>query len=235
MIEASYIEKKYRSSGVALFIRELRIAPGEIVGVLGANGSGKTTLLKAIMGLASLTSGELKVFGGQPEDHYAEMAFITEEGSYMPYMTPVAYGEFLADFFPRFDKARYLELLTFYEIPLDRKLRTLSKGQKLKVEISAGLAKSARLIVMDEPFQGKDLLSRQAFIQLAVAQLQDDQTLVIATHLISDIDNLIDRAIILHRGQLVADVQIDELREQGRTLPELLAEAAGGKERRRFP
>jgi ABC-2 type transport system ATP-binding protein len=162
------------------------------------------------------------------------MAFITEEGSYMPYMTPVAYGEFLADFFPRFDKTRYMELLAFYEIPLDRKLRTFSKGQKLKVEISAGLAKSARLIVMDEPFQGKDLLSRQAFIQLAVAQLQDDQTLVIATHLIGDIDNLIDRAIILHNGQLVADVQIDELREQGRTLPELLTEAAGGKERRPF-
>ncbi|MFS0723005.1 ATP-binding cassette domain-containing protein [Paenibacillus sp. 1P07SE] len=232
MIEASYIEKKYPGTGVALYLRELNIGAGEIVGVLGANGSGKTTLLKAIMGISALSSGKLRVMGGRPDEHYEEMAYITEEGSFLQSMSPMDYGRFLSDFFPRFDHRRYQRLLEFYEVPRERKLRSFSKGQKLKVEISAGLAKSAKLIIMDEPFQGKDLLSRRELIRLAVSELHEEQTLLIATHLISEIENVIDRAIILHEGRLKADVQIDELREQGSSLTDALTEAAGHTEKR---
>ena len=232
MIQGSYMEKRYPGTGVAFYLEQLTIGEGEIVGVLGANGSGKTTLLKTIMGITELSSGEIKLLGGSPQEHYSEMAYISEEGSFFPHMTPREYGAYLADFFPRFDLARYNRLLDFYEIPEARKLRTFSKGQKLKVEISAGLAKSARLILMDEPFQGKDLLSRKEFIQLAVSGMREDQTLLIATHLISEIENVIDRAIILHHGRLKADVQIDELREQGQGLSELLTESSGRNDER---
>ncbi|MFD0673557.1 ATP-binding cassette domain-containing protein [Cohnella sp. GCM10027633] len=219
------IVKKYVGN-TALYVGDLTLRPGEIVGLLGANGSGKTTLMKAIMGIGELELGGVLLDGKPLKSQYDNVAFITEEGSYLPWMTPMQYAEFLADYYPRFDRAHYEHLLRFYELPTDKKIRTMSKGQKTKVEICAGMAKRARVILMDEPFQGKDIFARSDFLKLMIAQLKGDEIIVITTHLIDEIENVIDRAIVLSRGAVRADVMVDELREQGRTLTELMADAA---------
>ncbi len=165
MIELIEVEKRYLTSNGYLYVNSLQIPKGEIVGILGDNGSGKTTLLKTIMGLGERNGGEVKIGGLPPQRQYDRMAFITEEGSFLPHMTPVQYGEFLTCFFPRFDQGHYHKLLEFYTLETDEKIKTFSKGQKLKLEICAGLAKKADYILMDEPFVGKDLFMRKDFFE----------------------------------------------------------------------
>lgn len=225
MLTMRDIVKKYKGN-TALHVADLTLRPGEIVGLIGANGSGKTTFLKAIMGIGELELGEVLLNGKALREQYEHVAFITEEGSYLPWMSPMQYADFLADYYPRFDRAHYEHLIRFYELPKDCKIGSLSKGQKMKIEICAGMSKGARVILMDEPFQGKDVFARSDFLKLMISGLTGDEIIVITTHLIDEIENVIDRAIVLNRGAVKADVMIDDLREQGRSLTELMAEAA---------
>ncbi|WP_239619119.1 ATP-binding cassette domain-containing protein [Cohnella mopanensis] len=225
MIELKYVDKRYPTSNALLYINGLTIAKGEIVGILGENGSGKTTLLKSIMGIGELQNGEITIEGKPNIEQYERMAFITEEGSFLPDMTPQNYARFLAEFFPRFDQDYYNSLLRLYELPLDRKIKTFSKGQKMKLEISAGLSKKAEYLLMDEPFVGKDIFARRDSLKLMMSGLKGDETLLITTHLIDEIENVIDRAIILHKGLIRADVHIDEMREEGKSLADVMEEA----------
>lgn len=229
MIELKLIEKKYRESSNVLFIEHLQIRAGEVTAVLGANGSGKTTLLKMMMGLGedSMPYGIALVDGKPVQEQYEKLAFITEEGSYFPRMTAAQYGVFLGDYFPRFNRARYEQLLDFFELKHDVRIKTMSTGQRSKLEICAGFAKGAKYILMDEPFNGKDMFTRRDFLKLMVSSLKDDEAIIITSHLIDELENVIDRAIILHNGRIRADVMIDELREQDGSLPQLMAEKAG--------
>ncbi|MCL6457982.1 MAG: ABC transporter ATP-binding protein [Gorillibacterium sp.] len=227
MIELKYVEKWYTKDRMSLYLDDVTINSGEIVGVLGENGSGKTTLLKAIMGIGELQNGQVLIDGLPVTEQYDKMAFITEEGSYLPNLTPRQYGDFLADFYPRFSSKHYQRLLTFYELEADRKIKTFSKGQKSKLEICAGFSKGAKYILMDEPFLGKDMFSRQDFLKLMVANLQGDETILITTHMIAEIENVLDRAIILHRGKIKRDFYMDDLRQEGNSLTAVLAEVSG--------
>jgi len=224
VIELKYVDKRYPTSNALLYINGLTIPKGEIVGILGENGSGKTTLLKSIMGIGELLNGEIIIEGKPVAEQYERMAFITEEGSYLPHQTPRKYARFLADFFPRFDLEYFNELLRRYELPSDRRIGTFSKGQKMKLEISAGLAKRADYIFMDEPFVGKDIFARRESLKLMMSGLQGDETLLITTHLIDEIENVIDRVVILHKGLIRQDLYIDDIREAGKSLADVMQE-----------
>lgn len=208
MIQLKHIRKTYGNQGIGLNDESLIINNGEIVGVLGENGSGKTTLLKTIMGLCEVQAGEVLVDGRSVSEQYEKMAFITEEGSYFPYMTPYEYGIFLSDFIPAFDMERYIRLIKFFELEPYRKIKTFSKGQKSKLEVSAGFSKGAKYILMDEPFLGKDMFTRKDFLKLMVTSLKSEETILIATHLIDEVENFLDRAIILRYGRIKADFYI---------------------------
>lgn len=231
MIELNKVWTSY-GSGFSAFSNNnrLTIQQGEIVGVLGENGSGKSTMLKAIMGLCEIQEGEIRIDGKPVEEQYDQMAFITEEGSYFPAMTPAQFAEYLAGFYPRFDMERFRKLAEYAEIPLHHKIRTFSKGQKSKVEICAGLSKGARYILLDEPFLGNDMHTRRDFIKLMVSSLNGDETIVLTTHLIEDIDNVIDRAIILRRGRVMKDFYMDDMRSRGKTLEAIMKEVARHQE-----
>jgi ABC-2 type transport system ATP-binding protein len=236
MIELKYVDKRYPVSNAFLYVHSLTINKGEIVGIVGENGSGKTTLLKAIMGICDIANGEVTIEGRPVTEQYERMAFITEEGSFLPNMTPMKYGQFLAEFFPRFDRAHYAKLVEYYELPTGRKIKTFSKGQKMKLEICAGLAKRADYLIMDEPFVGNDIFSRSDSLKLMMAGLKGDETVLITTHLIDEIENVIDRAIIIHQGLVKGDVYIDDLRKQGKSLADAMSEVRGDKSaRRRIP
>lgn len=225
MIELKYVDKRYPSSNALLYVDKLTIRKGEIVGILGENGSGKTTLLKSIMGIGEVRNGEVKMDGRPVSEQYERIAFMTEEGSFLPDMTPKKYGQFLAEFYPRFDQAHYASLLEAYELPSDRRIRTFSKGQKIKLELCAGLAKRADYLIMDEPFIGNDIFARRESLKQMIEGLTGDETVLLTTHFIDEIENVIDRAIIVHKGLIRTDIYVDDMREQGLSLADLMQEA----------
>lgn len=205
---------------------------GEIIGVLGANGVGKTTLLKILAGLLpprQLESGEkgsISVDGADVRERLGDIAFISEAESCFRDLTPKEFGCFLQDFYPKFDMAYYERMLQFFRLE-EKPIRHLSKGQRAKVEVAAGMAKRTKYIIMDEPFMGKDIFTRQDFMQALSGSLTGEETIFITTHEIEEIENFIDRALLLHDGKIAADITMDDLRQQGKTLAGLMKEVCG--------
>lgn len=209
------------------------VKQGEIVGVLGANGVGKTTLLKILAGLLQRRMGEEEsgvfIDGVPVREKSGDIAFISEAGSYLKDLTPKEFGAFLADFYPDFDMAYYEKLLRFFQLE-EKPIKKMSKGQKAKAEVAAGMAKKTKILIMDEPFIGKDMFTRQDFMQALAGSLTGEETIFITTHEIDEIENFIDRAIILKDCEIAADVQMDDLRQQGKSLSGLMKEVTGYKE-----
>lgn len=230
MIQLKNVKKYYGMKAVGLMEESTVINSGEVVGILGENGAGKSTLLKVVMGLAELTSGEVLIDGKPPAEMQEHMAFITHEGSYFPHLTPYQYGEFLLQFFKHFNAERYHKLLKFFELEPYSRIKTFSFGQKAKLEICAGFSKTAKYIIMDEPFLGEDIITRRDFIKLMASSLKQDETILITTHHISEIENFIDRAIILRYGRIKADFYIDALKAQGKNLSQVMLELSDYKE-----
>lgn len=201
---------------------------GEIIGVLGANGAGKTTLLKILAGLLPPRNemGRVSVDGADVRERLGEIAFISEAESCFRDLTPKEFGCFLQDFYPKFDMAYYEKMLQFFRLE-EKPIRHLSKGQRAKVEVAAGMAKRTKYIIMDEPFMGKDIFTRQDFMQALSGSLTGEETIFITTHEIEEIENFIDRALLLHNGEIAADITMDDLRQQGKTLAGLMKEVCG--------
>lgn len=236
MIELRECEKLYdygplendrERLGKGLFATSLTIPDGQVVGLLGENGAGKSTMLRACAGLVKLGGGEVLFDGAPPQQSYDKIAYVTGEGSYFPSMNAGDYKEFLARFFPSFDTRRYEKLLEFFEIDPLQKIQNMSTGQRAKVEVAAGMAKRARYLLMDEPFLGKDLFTRRDFLKLMAGSLHGEETILLATHYVDEVEPFLDRAIVLHRGRVAADVEMDTLRAAGGTLTETLQTATG--------
>jgi len=230
MIEVIGVKKYYGSSHTGLEKETLTINKGEIVGIIGENGSGKTTLLKAIMGLCELNEGKVLIEGKPVHQMYGKMSYITCEGSFFPSMKPLEYGEFLSNMLPGFDMERYIKLLKYFELDITQKIKNFSHGQKAKLEISAGFCKRADYILMDEPFNGKDIFTRRDFLKLMISCLKDNETIILATHLIDEIENFLDRVIVLRYGRVKADVKMDDIRDSNRDLKSFLMEVTGYRE-----
>lgn len=236
MIEAKNIWFSYETwDNFVLKDVSFSVEQGEIVGVLGANGVGKTTLLKILAGLLPYKGGDegktrgVYIDGVPVREKSGDIAFISEAGSYLKDLTPKQFGEFLADFYPDFDMEYYEKLLKFFQLE-DKPVKKMSKGQKAKAEVAAGMAKKTKIIIMDEPFIGKDMFTRQDFMQALAGSLTGEETIFITTHEIDEIENFIDRALIIKDGRIAADVLMDDLRQQGRSLTGLMKEVTGYKE-----
>ncbi|MCI5679726.1 MAG: ABC transporter ATP-binding protein [Bacteroidales bacterium] len=203
-----------------------QVETGEIVGVLGANGVGKSTLLKLLAGILTPRSGSISIEGKPVQESYGKVAYISEAGSYFKDLTPKEFGAFLLDFFPDFDVSYYEKLVAYFQLE-DKPIKNMSKGQKAKAEVAAGMAKRAKYMIMDEPFIGKDMFTRQDFMQALAGSLTGEETIFITTHEIDEIENFIDRALIIHDKVIVADVTMDELRQQGKSLTNFMKEITG--------
>lgn len=217
---------KYYGGTCAFRIPALTIEDGQIVGLLGENGAGKTSLLKVLAGVTD-HDGTVRIDGKPPRQVYDQMAFITEEGSWFGFMNAAQFGAFLQDFFPGFLAKRYDTLLDFFELPRERAIRSLSKGQQAKVEIAAGFSKGARYIFMDEPFLGKDIFTRRDFLKLMASTLHGEETILLSTHQVEEIETFLDSAIILHSGTVVSQQTLDEIHAQGLTLVDCMQQATG--------
>lgn len=213
-ITVSYGYNKAVVTGVSF-----NIQPGEIVALLGNNGAGKTTIIKAICGLLHCTGNEITIDGVKTPQAYDKLAFITEEGSYLPYMTLKQYENYLKEFYKSFREDIWEDIIKNFQLE-NKKISKMSRGQRAKVEIAAGFAKGCKYILMDEPFLGKDVKSRKEFLRVMAKYLNEDQGVLITTHEVNDIEYFVDRAIIIEKGRIAEEFTMDELHIAGGSLEE---------------
>lgn len=226
MLEAQNISYSYPNGPYALHGVSLTLNRGEIVGLLGENGAGKTTLMKCILGLYRPDNGSVTLDGESGERIRGELAYVSGQGASFSRYTPLEMGEFLAEFHPLFALEKYHKLLRFFELP-DQPVCHMSAGQRARAELACGFCRGAGYILMDEPFANKDVFTRQDFLKLMAGGLNDNQAMLLSTHLIQEAEPVIGRALILHEGKIVRDVDMEALREEGGSLLKVFADAVG--------
>ena len=218
MLSWNNVYKSYWGANRALDSVSLSVGPGEIVGLFGANGAGKTTLLKCALGLLRHTGSV--TLDGEPVTHrnIARLSFATCEHSFFPGLTPAAHREFYKEHFPTFREKRFDALMDFFALPLHRRARGFSTGQKNQLEVTLALSQGADYILMDEPFAGNDVFNREDFYRLLLGLLEPGETIVLSTHLLEEVQHFISRAVLLDRGAIAGDVTTGELEERGESL-----------------
>ena len=218
MLSWNNVYKSYWGANRALDSVSLSVGPGEIVGLFGANGAGKTTLLKCALGLLRYTGSV--TLDGEPVTHrnIARLSFATCEHSFFPGLTPAAHREFYREHFPTFREKRFDALMDFFALPLHRRARGFSTGQKNQLEVTLALSQGADYILMDEPFAGNDVFNREDFYRLLLGLLEPGETIILSTHLLEEVQHFISRAVLLDRGTIAGDVTTGELEERGESL-----------------
>jgi ABC-2 type transport system ATP-binding protein len=194
----------------------LDLVRGRIYGLLGKNGAGKSTLLKNLVGLAFPLSGTCEVDGHaaalRRPDTLQDLFFLPEDVR-VPAVTATQLARSTGSFYPRFDEAAFHEYLRELDVPSLTKLTTLSFGQQKKVLIAFALATNTGLLVLDEPTNGLDIPSKAQFRKLVARALGEERCVVISTHQVRDLDNLIDTVLVLHERRIVLHKTLDELAE----------------------
>ena len=209
----------------------LTLEPGNIYGLLGKNGAGKTTLLKIISGLRQAQEGSCSVLGFDPARRPAplleELCFIAEE-LYVPALSPDLFVALHAPLYPRFDAEAFRSYLGEFELTTDKKLSELSYGQKKKFLIAFGLASRCRLLLMDAPTNGLDIPSKSQFRRLLAGAGGSEQVILISTHQVRDMENLIDPIIILDEGSVILQQPLREVGTRLRASVESAEPTEGG-------
>lgn len=218
MLELKEIKKIYTGGKVAVDGVSLKLEPGQIVGLFGENGAGKTTLMKCILNLLKY-SGEITL-DGEPITHknIARISFATNEHSFFPTLTAWAHREFYAEHFDRFNPRRFDALMDFFELPKSRAVGKFSTGQKNQFEVILAVSQGADYILMDEPFAGNDVFNREDFYKVLLGILEPNETILLSTHLLEEVEPIISRAVLMHRGQIIGDTTTEELEERGMSL-----------------
>lgn len=223
MIEIKNLSKHYGMQK-ALDSVSICIPQGEIIGLFGENGAGKTTLIKCILGLISF-SGDITL-DGEPitRKNIGRLSFATNEHSFFPNLTPKAHMEFYKEHFEKFNEKRFFGLTEFFGLPMNKVLRSFSTGQKNQFEVIMALCQGADYILMDEPFVGNDVFNREDFYKVLLGILEPNEAVLLSTHLIEEVSGFIGRAILIRRGQIVGDVQVAALEDQGKSLIDYVKE-----------
>ncbi|PRX39054.1 ABC transporter ATP-binding protein [Salegentibacter salegens] len=203
-----------------------RLEPGSITGLLGKNGAGKTSLLKLVAGMLFPRNGEIEVLGHKPKKRqpgFLEMVYYLPEEFFLPNTSIKNYIKANSGFYPSFDHELMKHQLQKFEIPMGNRLDKMSYGQKKKFLISFSLATKCKLLILDEPTNGLDIPSKTIFRKLLAGALADDQLVLISTHQIKDVENLIDRIMVLSNGEIVLDQEILDISDKFRftTMPDL--------------
>lgn len=217
MIELKGVSKKY---GITKAVEDVSftLPQGQIVGLFGENGAGKTTLMKCILGLLP-HQGSVTLDGAPiTEKNIERLSFATCEHSFFPALSLKAHRDFYQAHFPRFNEKRFQALMDFFELPMEKPLRTFSAGMKNQFEVVMALSQGADYILMDEPFAGNDVFNREDFYKVLLGILEEHETVLLSTHLLEEVQSFISRAVLLRKGELVGDCTIDELEEQGKDL-----------------
>ena len=205
---------KHYGAKIALDNVDLHIGLGKIVGLLGPNGSGKTTLIKLANGLLQPTSGSIKIAGMTPGAESKAIVSYLPDADWLPdWMRVEQLVEMFTDFYKDFDPARANEMLQKLNLPPKAALKTLSKGNKEKVQLILAMSRNARLYLLDEPIGGVDPAARDYILHTILSNYSKDATVLISTHLIEDIEPVLDEAVFLKEGRVFAHRNVDDIRE----------------------
>jgi len=192
----------------------LNIEPGRIVGLLGPNGSGKTTLLKICTGLLTPTYGEARILGMKPGPGTKAVVSYLPENTYLNNWMKVSHLlQFFRDFYSDFNNDKALEMLKSLGVDERDSLKSLSKGTKEKVQIVLVMARDAKLYLLDEPIGGVDPAARDYILNTIIRNYNPEAAVVISTHLIHDIEQVLDDVVFLRNGEIVLSASVDDLRE----------------------
>ncbi len=223
MIELNHVSKSYGSK-TALNGVSLSLPQGEIVGLFGENGAGKTTMMKSILGYLRY-QGTITL-DGEPitRKNIARLSFATAEHSFFPHLSPKAHSQFYSEHFPSFREKRFLALMEFFGLPMNKAVGSYSLGQKNQFEVIMALSQGADYILMDEPFAGNDIFNREDFYKVLLGILEPTETVLLSTHLIEEVSAFIGRAVLLRQGRIVGDTTTETLEDQGKTLMQYIKE-----------
>ena len=225
ILECRDLTKKYGSK-YALYNLNLSLERGQIVGLLGPNGSGKTTLIKLANALLRPTGGQILINGTEPGVETKRIV------SYLPgpqlsrkHMRVNEAMTYYNTFYENFDLGRASQMMDSLDIDPSSRLSSLSKGTLEKVQLILVMSREADLYILDEPIGGVDPAARDYILQTILTNYNENATVLISTHLISDIENVLDRAVFLQEGQLVLNASVDEIRSQhGKSVDALFRE-----------
>ncbi|HJB81868.1 MAG TPA: ABC transporter ATP-binding protein [Candidatus Mediterraneibacter intestinavium] len=225
ILECRDLTKKYGSK-YALYNLNLSLERGQIVGLLGPNGSGKTTLIKLANALLRPTGGQILINGTEPGVETKRIVSYLPDRNYLgKHMRVNEAMTYYNTFYENFDLERASQMMDSLDIDPSSRLSSLSKGTLEKVQLILVMSREADLYILDEPIGGVDPAARDYILQTILTNYNENATVLISTHLISDIENVLDRAVFLQEGQLVLNASVDEIRSQhGKSVDALFRE-----------
>ncbi|QYE97203.1 ABC transporter ATP-binding protein [Paraclostridium sordellii] len=225
MIEVKNATKKYKKVK-ALDDISFEIHEGKITCLLGINGVGKSTVLKAICGLIKLDSGEIFI-DGEKISHkiYDKVAFVPDVDNYFVQFTIKEIFEFMKTFYKNWDDKKAYEMLDLFNLNDNSKISNLSKGNIARVKIILGFAQNAKYTILDEPFSGIDIFKREDFLKVMTKYITDEQSIIITTHEISEIEMIADDVILIDDGRVSLVFNAEETREEeGKSIIDKMSE-----------
>ncbi len=225
MVEAKMVGKRYLGKQAVKDVN-LIWEDGKIYALLGPNGSGKTTFMKMVAGLVKPTSGELYYNNEKiGVESKKKVAYMSTEPFFYSYMTVKHVGKYFEDFFEDFSMARYEELIARMELKMTDKAKELSSGLAAKLKIAATLARDAQLYMLDEPLNGIDIIARENVIQTIVEAAEEGKTVVISSHLVDELESIVDSVVFMKQGGVILSGDAEEIRtERGKSIVDLYKE-----------
>jgi len=214
VVECRGLAKKYKGLW-ALNHVDLKLERGKIIGLVGPNGSGKTTLIKLLNGLLVPTEGEILINGIAPgPETKARVSYLPDNNYLSNWMTVEQMIEFYGDFYPDFDAKKAYVMLESLGLNAKQKFKTMSKGMKEKVQLVLVMSREADLYCLDEPIAGVDPAARDYILRTIIANYAEGATVLISTHLIADVEKVLDEVVFIRNGEIIRHTAVEELREQ---------------------
>src|SRR5699024_8632299 len=225
MIEVKHIEKRFGRKKVLTDV-SFTAKKSQITCLIGINGVGKTTVLNSIMNLTPIDSGEILIDGEKlTEMTYEKITLIPDTITMLPHMSISEAFDFMADFYESWNEERAKEILQFFRLNPTERIRNLSKGNTAKVNLLLGLALDVDYVLMDEPFSGIDIFSREQIAEVFTSHLVEDRGVIVTTHEIGDIEHLIDDVVLLDEGVVLRQFNAEEVREtEGKSVVDVMRE-----------
>ena len=225
LLECRKLNKNYGGS-FALNDIDLQIEPGRIVGLLGPNGSGKTTLIKLINGLLTPTGGEVLIDGRKPSpETKAIVSYLPERNALSEWMSAKQAMDYYADFFEDFNRDKAKEMIRNLGLDEQARIKTMSKGTREKLQLILVMSREAKLYLLDEPIGGVDPATRDYILRTIISNYNENASVIISTHLIPDVEQVLDDVIFLREGHVELHESVDEIRnEKGTSVDALFRE-----------